>query len=491
MARRWLLGSLMLSLAMLTPLVVPAPRAWAGDDAPAAAPVDDKFVELVLADGRVIKAELISESATEYRVLAHLMEGFPAVETTFRKSNVKEIRRGVAIAGASTPTTKPETAKPGDSKPAATPDPKSAEGAAKIILTRVDGDVGFDFSPTPLTKFFELVDEEFNDIGPDGHVVSEHRKDHIVVFRFNTQTDVRQGLTGMFSIMDLKNILDEEINKGRRIVFWVEKGLNGAAILPMMSPEIYFTDRGVLYVTDDMEDFSFGDPVVREKQISLRVVHAQGFPIRGGYTEVGPPLILAMVRRTYEFWYKKVGDKVYATNNTPPADEIDQWIQLSDNGTGDNKDDADDITTVFGNDRVWLDAERAYELGISKGVANSLDDIAFHLGVGRHYQQVLKDGGEDIFRRWRGELERSLAQIATGQDGRPRGELWREFDKADELGTAAAVLGKRKNTLEKIVAQLRKYKEVFDPDGQQIAQWNVQIELLKQQIRQANSQANN
>lgn len=489
MARRWLLGSLMLSLAMLTPLVVPAPRAWAGDDAPAAAPVDDKFVELVMADGRIIKAELISESATEYRVLAHLMEGFPAVETTFRKSNVKEIRRGVAIAGASTPTPKAPPASV--DKPTESAEPKSAEGAAKLILTRVDGVVGFDFSPSPIRDFFEMVDKEFNDIGPDGHVVSEHRKDHIVIFRFNTETNVDAGIDGLFSIMAIKELLQEEILKGRRIVFWIEKGLNGAALLPMMSPEIYFTDRGMMYVTKDLEGLMQGDDVVIEKQISLRMGHAEGFPLLGGYNEVGPQMVRAMLRRTFEFWYKKVGDKVYASNETPPADEIEQWTMLSDNGTGDNKDDADNIMELLGNDLLWLNAERAYELGLSKGNANTLEDIAFHLGVGRNYEQVLKDGGEDLFRRWRGKLERALSLIHPGDQQRPRGELWKQFDKAGELDTVQAQLGRRKTSLEKIQSYFRLYKEVFDPNGEQYSQLDVEIEALRQQIMEANRQTNN
>lgn len=483
MAKRWVLGSMLLALAALTPVLAPVRPVLAEPNAQASA--DDRFVEIVLADGRVIKAEILEETPTEYRVMAYLMEGFPAVETTYRKSMVTEIRRGVTKPGGAAPEQAGDSTIP---QPKDTAKPKVAEGAAQIVLTNVDGQVGFDFSPTPLLKFFRMVDEQFADIGADGKVRSEHRKDHIVVFKFNTETNPNAGIDGMFSIMDIKNIMHDEINKGRRIVFWIQRGVNGAAVLPMMSPEIYFTTRGIMVVTSDLEDFQFGDEVVREKQISLRQGHAEGFPILGGYHEVGPVLVRAMIRRMYEFWYKKEGGKVFARNDPPPADELDQWIQLSDDGAGPNKDDPDDINELWGNDRVWLDATRAYDLGISRGVADTLDDLAFHLGVGRNYQQVLKDEGEDLFRRWRNELERALAQIHPGDQQRPRGELWRAYDKAGELPTPQAQLGRQKNSLEKIVGYLRKYQEVLDPNRQQIANLEVQIELLRQQIMQINRQ---
>lgn len=486
MSKRWILGGVMLALVAAAPMLSLSVRAEAR---PVLRADEDHsgLVELVMSDGRVIKAEILEETPTEYRVMAYLMEGFPAVETTYRKSAVSEVRKiaGQPSEGQSDAKAAdaPKTTKPGDAA-------KAPSDAVQIVLTRVDGQVGFDFSPTPLRKFFDMVDKQFDDLDAAGNVKSEHRQDHVVVFRWNTETNVNQGLDGMFSIMAIKNILHDEINKGRRIVFWVQKGLNGAAVLPMMSKEIYFMDRGILYVTDDLEDFQFGDPVVREKQISLRQGHAEGFPLLGGYNDVGPAAVRAMVRRSYPFWYKKVGDRVYGTTDEPRGEDADQWIQLSDDGKNDNKDDPDDITTVLGNDRLWIDTDRAYELGFSKGVANNLDDLAFQMGVGRNYTQVLEDQGEELFHRWRNELERALGQVHQGNQERPRGELWRDFDKAARLDTPQKQFGAQKNALEKIVRYLTKYEEVLDPDRQMRAQLEIQIELLKQRIIQANRQGN-
>ncbi|MEZ6211005.1 MAG: hypothetical protein R3B46_07145 [Phycisphaerales bacterium] len=488
MSKRWLFGGLMLALAAAAPIFSLAPAAHArpemraGDDAP-------KMVELVMTDGRVIKAQILSETATEYRVLAFLMEGFPAVETTYRKSAVQEVR-ALESDAADSADTAPAT-KTNDDAKKNTSNAKDADKAAQIILTRVDGEIGFDFSPTPLRKFFTLVDETFNDLDDRGDVVTDHRKDHIVIFYFNTQTYEAGGIDGLFSIMDIKEILQDEMKKGRRIVFWVERAVNGAAVLPMMSPEIFFTDNGDMLVTKDLDKFGQGgDDVVIEKQISLRLGHAEGFPILGGYTDVGPQIVRAMLRSPYEFWYKKVGGKVIAINDPPPADDIENWIQLSDDGKGENQDKLgeDDNLFVIGNDRLWLDAARAYDLGIAKAICNTTDDIAFHLGVGRNYKLMLEDGGAEVFQRWSRELDRALRQISQGGNGRPRGELWKQFDKAGELNGIQAQLGRRKNSLEKIVGILRKYQEVFDPEGQSIAQLNVQIELLRQQIMQANAQ---
>ena len=91
MSKRWILGGVMLALVAAAPIFSLAQSARAR---PVMRADDEKprMVELVMTDGRVIKAQILSETTTEYRVLAFLMEGFPAVETTYAKSNVQEVR---------------------------------------------------------------------------------------------------------------------------------------------------------------------------------------------------------------------------------------------------------------------------------------------------------------------------------------------------------------------------------------------------------------
>src|SRR6185295_3504780 len=99
-----------------------------------------------------------------------------------------------------------------------------------------------------------------------------------------------------------------------------------------------------------------------EKQISLRLGHAEGFAVKGGYN---PLLIRAMARREmWLFWRLEGGSPVYLDHELRPEDG-DGWILLSDDGQGQNKDEF----SFEGNDVLNFNAKIAYDLKVSKGTA--------------------------------------------------------------------------------------------------------------------------
>ncbi|MFX8523840.1 hypothetical protein ABTM10_20375, partial [Acinetobacter baumannii] len=76
---------------------------------------------------------------------------------------------------------------------------------------------------------------------------------------------------------------EETIRSGKRVVFWIKRAMVGAAFLPFVSKEIYFLPEGRMGGIGTLQDFDLGDKRVNEKQISLRLGHAEGIAIQGGY----------------------------------------------------------------------------------------------------------------------------------------------------------------------------------------------------------------
>lgn len=465
-----LFGALVAGATMLTPWS-PEVRAESASAESESAKLD----RIVFTNGNVLECRILDETPNSVRVTL-FFNGMEAGEQTYQKTEIIELQRSVgaeaSVAARESGLIKDEVI-----------EEKVHPDAALIYMVDFDGTFGSDVSDTPIEEVFEDVDEVFNDLipgvidGVDTMVVDpEVAKKHIVVINMDCGTDERMGFDGIWRVKDMGPIFKREADKGRRIVFWVKKATDGAAMLPWFSPEIYFHSDGRMYFTSDLQNFDIGDDMVDEKQISLRLVEARGWAIQGGYTKLSNTIINAMTRSKYWLYYKEVGgEPVFHQGKLEPEEvEAGEWILLTDNGAGDNEDKG---IRVF-NDRLVIDAQLAHLIDLSKGTADDEESLMFELDIVRNYKIV--DGrSESIFESWTSSKEAAFDRI------NPRnGSLWLDFRRIEVGGDypdRQRARGLQIRTLQKIYSDFSRFAEVWDPNGQQRSQISTMIEQIKKQ----------
>lgn len=450
-----------------------------GDDAKA----ESKLDQLIMASGAIVNGTIVEETKDEIKILVQLGAIKASRPTTYNKADIVEIKRGLkpeeAAGGANLPTTttKPKDKKPKDKVEALKAETGTDEGT-KLYIADLEGLFGEDVSQTPLQRLFEDVDRVFNDIieekGGDGIrkvVKPEMREKHVVVLRLDSQSNPQQGFDGIFRAEEIAPVIEEQIQKrGRRVVFWVQNAVNGAAFLPWISPEIYFESDGRMYFTSDLEDFSSGDEMVDEKLVSARFGHAEGFARDGGYD---PILIKPMARSKYWLAVRFEGGEPVYLQHKPKPEDGPGWEILTDDGKGENED-----KKLRGfNDLLQLDAEWAQKLKVSKGTVDTIDDLAFALGYEKNYK-VVESKAKDVMGGWREEVRNFHRMV--GQNGR----LSREYGEVRVEGNYAErtkARGRQLQLLKQIRSLIIRYKEFADPGGNQVAQIDVLINTIEQE----------
>lgn len=473
----------LLCAASLPPVVSPA---LAQRDAEKQTP-DRPMDELILQGGKVVKGWIQEE--TESQIVFKLSVHGMTAERTYDKS---EIIRIIRAEGAKEQANGAGEADADDA--AASEKDKEAEAseavknqAAKLYVTEIEGIFGRDISPTPVEEIFEDVDDHFNDKvevykgGTRKQIVREDlRNKHIVVIKLNssTSTERRQvGAAGIFQAEEIAPVFEEEIMAGRRIVFWIEHAQGGAAFLPFISPEIYFTPDGMLGGFGDLEQVVPGDRWVREKLMGAYLGHMEGFAIFGGHAEQ-VKLIRAMARKSYWLYYRLEGGRPEYINIAHDPERHgpkSSWTLLSDNG----KDENQDKLFQERNDVVNLNAELAKKLGVSRGTASTIEDLAVMLNVGHNYEVLEDTEGEEIIADWKQGLRDTVEKVRPQE---PFGDLWRDYYEIQVQGDyrdRKRARSKKINILMRIRSTVRPYKEVLDPDNQLEVLVEDEIDRLK------------
>lgn len=435
----------MISLApALTPTSVAEATHW--DD-------DSEAVDrVVLRNGRVIEGQILSESDTAIEML--VIVGGISAPATYQRSEILSIERNVEDPAVAPKSASSAPARTTESRPRTTSSSSKTSGAVVYVMT-LEGDLGRDITKTPLRRAFD-------------DAVSHDPA--VIVVKLDAGSGV-EGFDGLWTAEDLAPIVKDVMSAGHRVVFWVERAESGAAFLPLICPEIYFMSDGVLGGLGDLGEFNIGDHVVNLKQISLRLGHAEGIAISGGYE---PRLIKAMAIKEEWLAYRLRGGQPEYIDWEPRPEDGEGWIILTDDGKGKNKDQF----SFDGNDILTIDADLAFRLLIAKDVIDEIDDLIFDLNLGRDYT-IVEGKANQVLKDWRDNIERSQQQLQR---------LQKDLNDRNVGGRDAATrLGRQINILRQIRGVLSAYEEVFDPNGAQRAQIDVQIEQLRQQIRRANT----
>lgn len=454
------------------------------DHADAAAPAfAAETVKITFKDGRVLEGTLVEE--TDLYVKVQIKRAIGMSTETFQKVDIAKIEKTGGEEpkqpdAPATPSGIPSSKPAGDGKQAEAP---SAD-AQRVYVINFRGEFGQDVTATPLKEALT----EAKKLKADVIVM---RIDCAFTYRGQERDDFNPADAGaafnqLETARQLGTLLTDQIRddpewksntpSGKpRLVAWVKKALGGVAFMPFIAPEIYYTSDarhgGIGYLERIFA--GRGDFVVQQKQYSLRLGRAEGLAIKGGHDE---KIIRAMSRSDYVLSFSLVGGKpVYFENMT--GDEL-----LTDDGDPEagRADTMEAIVRMEGNDVLTLDAKKAQRLGLSLGTVDTLDDLAFELGINRSYT-VLPGKADRIFSNWSRDVRAAEDEIR---------KLFRDFQRVQIQGETPEERnrgrGQQIRILEDIKRLLDRYGEGINPRAIQGApdQWEVQINQIIEQIKQ-------
>lgn len=420
---------------------------------------------LIFRDGKVIYGKITAESATTVTLKGDV-KGI-AFEAQYQKSDILDIKRGLPAETESTP------AEAGSKEPERRADPATTDPDAKrVYVMELTGKFGRDISQTPIRDALEDARKQRADV-----VVVILQNDWDLVKGLEEKTDDQAAFDELFRAEDMAPVftkgIPEKWQNPPKVVFWVKKAMGGAAFLPLICGDIYFHPDGKMGGIGNLTKLfgQMGDEVVRQKQYSLRMGHAEGLANVGGYDY---RLVRAMATPEYVLSVAYEGGRpVYHERLPEGPDEI----LLTDDGKDTNQDTDKEIVAGEGNDVLTLNAKLARDLQVSKGTVETLDDLLFELGMSRN-TVVVNKGKEGYFtKQWSDGVESALRNL------RRLRERVNEIQITGEYTDRTRARGQRKKLLNDMKAIIRRYAEIFGQEQslQMISQIDTEINVLDQE----------
>lgn len=426
-------------------------HAQGASDSKTTAAADEEDVLVMKGTNLEIRGTILEETDSKVRIKG-VKYGIP-FETEYAKADILSIRRGKKTEGSNkTPAT--PAANPADTKTPARetkPEPAAAGDQVRVYYAELKGEFGTDITQTPIRR--AIKDAQDN-------------KADVIIFMLENEIKMRDGsevqndVAGLFDQIfraeAITPIFVEEIPKQwpkqPKVVFWVKQAMGGASLLPFVCPNIYMSSEarigGIGYLT---EMINRGDKVVADKQYSLRLGHARGWFIAGGYD---PRLLHAMAVRDFVLSAKITGDSIEYFERM--ADPLKGEMLLTDDGAGANVDSMGDRVRAVGNDVLTLDSKTARTLRISKGTTDSLDDLMFQLGLDRT-GKIIPGRSKQIMEGWSRDVADATKRLQA---------LWREYNEVtvaepggfDERSKARSTQIAKLNQMLELI---RRYEEVL------------------------------
>lgn len=427
--------------------------------------------ELLLTTGQTVKVEILKETDKEVQVNVYV--GGMSAPRTYPRSEIISITE---LGHSPEAGAKPEEAKPAL---ATKTDEAIPENALRVYVMELEGQFGRDVSYTPVRDAVEKAREMNADV-----IVVKCNANWRELEGFTDEKTDDQGQFEEYRIAEaIHPVFTSEMRakwqKQPQIVFWVERAMSGMAFLPLIKNDIYFTSDGRMGGVGNLDELfgSTGDEVVRDKQKSLRQAYVEGMAIEGGHN---PIIVRAMTKRSIVLSYRLENGKPVFLEGEEPG-----WILLTDDGKEERQDTDKDLVRGLGNDSLTLTADLASKLQVSKGTADTLDDLFFQMGIeDRAY--VLNDedddGETDAARRtlddWSTGLERAIQKLRRLQFDLANVQERPQRNDPDGSKARNAARGQRTKLINEAIALLNKYGEVLDPGGQ----FRANLEIQRQQI---------
>lgn len=420
---------------------------------------------LIFKDGKVVTGTILKEDATTIKFKGTV--GGIEFQADYSKADILEIKRAAVDPKAAKPTEDKSTPKPETT--AATTESTPSEDGVKYYYMELNGHFGWDISQTPIR---ECMAEAI-----------KNGADYVIV---NMNNDWSQGpkelaedrapedaaFDELFRAEDMDDIFSRDLlnnPKPPKVVFWVKRAMGGGAFLPLVCPTMYFHSDGKMGGIGNLTKLfgGTGDEVVRQKQYSLRLKHAEGMANTGGYSI---QLLRAMAIPEYVLTVAYPnGEPVYYERMPEGPGEY----LLTDDGKDANADTAKALESGEANDVLTLTAKLARDLKVSKGTVDDLDQLKYELGISRNGVEI-KGRATQIMEGWSKGLEQGMKDLR-----RLRGEA-NSIQIGGDYNQRAKARGQRKAILQRMQGILKKYGEVFGEERrlQLDSQLQQEIDLL-------------
>lgn len=334
--------------------------------------------------------------------------------------------------------------------------PSEANGPT-VYMIYMGGEFGRDQSFTPMKEVMKDVKKYQPDVlvlffNNEFTHYGEEKEDYEPDLGAFDQLEQAREMATLF-IDDINN--DSEWVKKPRLVSWIRKAMGGAAFLPFIAREMYYTPDaihgGIGYIEHIFD--GTGDERAREKQYSLRQARGEGLCELGGHEKL---IMRAMARTDYVLSYRmKDGKPEFIPNEYPKSPDE---ILLTDDGKEDRRDGLQDRLRGRGNDTLTLDADTALRLQLSNGTAETLDDLMDRMGMPRNYV-LIKGKGAQILREWSRQIGEAETQIIR---------LFRQLREVrlrepGDYQARTRFRGERKQILLRLKSIFERYAEALNP----------------------------
>ena len=421
---------------------------------------------VIFTNGNKVEGVILEETDASIKML--VIVGTLRSEATYNKSEVLDIKRN-AFAPAKEETKEEAKDAPKPDMAASVPDDGRIldinnkpipPGTQKVYVVNFGGEFGREVSRTPVKQ---MVDEIAR-LQPDILIV---KFDESFGLYGQEAPDFAQIGRQSYNLLETARELDTLIGdrmasdpafkvKPRQIA-WIKKALGPAAFLPFVFPEIYFTSDGHHGGIGGLDLLFKGqaDDVVAEKQISLRLGRSVGLAEKGGHDG---KIMRAMSRGDYVLSYRIVGGQVEWLEGRMPTDP--SWFILKDDGptNDEHKDTMQDLVRLKGNDYLTLDARTAFDIGLSKGTADTVEELMSKLNVTRGWAQV-KQKSDQNFKDWGKDVDKAETNF---------GRMYQKYERVavsppGQYEQRTAARGQRKAILREMQGILKVYAESINP----------------------------
>lgn len=432
-------------------------------DNPAAASATEDVVHMT--DGRVLRGKIVNE--TKSLVIFEYFDS--AVKLTAKITLIKDdialIERNVAVVREEKPAEEPKPTMRTSSTSKNKTEPARTYGTAR---TKADEVPAFYIVPMSGQMETDIRSEVYSKVIED---IKAHKPGVIVIKLECSDIDdswaslmgfIDQKEMGLMDLDDSGVLADMFRNELRDIpqVVWVQDSVGISSTLALAWQDLYMTPAarlaGMIMVLAQSGATAWQDSNIRAKMYAAWTKAAIGFLERGGYAhELGRAMI----------------DPEHVLSATWKGREV-KWAL-----------DASGEYIVDGTDKLPANfsSKMAEDFCISKGTAETLDDLALLLGY-REYRVV--DGqAEKIVSDYKTEWRRRYDEAKKLLDDIKQWQGWASGQ--DEV----RYLGKIRGAWERILASMEKYKAVEIRLGREFGLSKEAviffIEELKERLRQA------
>jgi hypothetical protein len=443
---------------------------------PAIIAMADEPDVLILRDGREIIGKVVAE--TDAVVTFKGKSKGSGIEFTndYSRADILTLKKGT-----SNPAPKADAPK-SDGAVAAAASSKAEEPSAdtsghpRVYILPLEGVFGQDITQTPMREAVR----DAKRLNADVLILrlNSEWKDDKNPFKEKLADDEKLDFNGLFRYEEMAPVITDEIvrewPKQPKVVCWVKTAMGGAAFIPLCVPNIYMTEDARIGGIGGLEYLleGVGDITPQQKQYSLRLGHARGWVIKGGYDS---RIVDAMAVVKVVLSYRYDGDKVQFLDRLPEsADEVLlTWA---------GGDSVGDRIRGTGKDWLTITAKIGKDIGVSKGTANTEEELLFQLGLDRD-REIVRGNADKIMNGWKKRIENVKKEILLSM------ETFRDTAVEGTFEQRQAAYGKRIRALENISRLTAQYAEALLPQWlgengvppEQILRSMVELERINRQ----------